>query len=115
VVAVPSNLDRDDASELSMLAERPLLTLPPPRNPAFYDALIMALQIAGLSVALLEVDAPSVARLRTPGVPFRRLGGITLVGCNIGAVVRNAECDPSLSVLISGLAGPQRQRSMIAA
>jgi hypothetical protein len=102
VVAVPSNLDRDDASELSMLAERPLLTLPRRRNPAFYDALIMALQIAGLSGALLEIDAASVepllmevacgtgcalvqesviARLRTPGVSFRRLGRTTPVGC----------------------------------
>ena len=87
----------------------------------------MALQIAGLSVALLEIDAASVeplvmevacgtgcalvpesviARLRIPGVPFRRLCGTTSVGCKIGAVVRKAQWDPSLSALISGLAGP---------
>ena len=85
-----------------------------------------ALQIAGLSVELLEIDAASVeplpvevacgagcalvpesviARLRTPGVSFRRLGGITPVGCNIGAVVRNAEWEPSLSALITGWRG----------
>jgi hypothetical protein len=96
----------------------------------------MALQIAGLSVALLDIDAASVepllmavacgtgcalvpesvtARLRVPGVSFRRLGGTTSVGCQIGAVVRNAEWDLSLSALISGLAGPQRERSLIAA
>jgi hypothetical protein len=34
---------------------------------------------------------------------------------HIGAVVRNVEWDPSLSALISGLAAPQRERSMIAA
>jgi hypothetical protein len=98
--------------------------------------LIMALQIAGLSVALLEIDTASVeplliegacgtgcalvpesviARLRIPGVSFRRLGGTTPVGCKIGAVLRKAEWDPSLSALIGGLAGPHRERSMIAA
>ena len=56
-----------------------------------------------------------IARLRIPGVSFRRLGGTTPVGCKIGAVIRKPEWDPSLSALISGLAGRQHERNMIAA
>jgi DNA-binding transcriptional LysR family regulator len=60
VAAVSSNLDREDASPLELLAQRTMLTLPRRQNPAFYDALIAALRSVGLPGALTEIEAVSV-------------------------------------------------------
>ncbi len=108
IAAVASNLDRDDASPLELLAQRTLLTLPRRHNPAFYDALIAALQTAGIPGSLVESDVTSaeallmevacdagcalvpesvMLRLNTPGVTFRRL--LTEVLCRLPDGSRN--------------------------
>ncbi|MDA0164372.1 LysR substrate-binding domain-containing protein [Solirubrobacter ginsenosidimutans] len=133
VAAVPSNLDRDDASPLELLAQHTLLTLPRRRNPAFYDALIAALRSAGLPGSLVEVEAASIEpllmevacgagcalvpesvmlRWRAPGVTFRRVAGDTAVGCDMAAVTPDAARTPALSAFIAGLV---RERALVAA
>ena len=136
VAAVPSNLDRDDASPLELLAQRTLLTLPRRRNPAFYDALITGLQSAGLPGSLVEVEAVSAEsllmevacgagcalvpesvtlRTRTPGVTFRRLTDEPAVGCAMAAVVSDSQSDPRLTAFVGMLAQPSRERRLVAA
>jgi DNA-binding transcriptional LysR family regulator len=136
IAAVASNLDRDDASPLELLAQRTLLTLPRRRNPAFYDALIAALQSAGLPGSLVEVEATSAERLlmevvsgagcalvpesvmsrfRIPGVTFRRLAGDTAVGCEMAAVAPDVHRSPALSAFVARLLQPCRERSLAAA
>jgi DNA-binding transcriptional LysR family regulator len=136
VAAVSSELDRDDASPLELLARSTLLTLPRRRNPAFYDALIAALQSAGLPGSLVEVEATSVepllmevacgagcalvpesvmSRLRTPGVTFRRLAHETAVGCRMAAVVCDAGWAPHLAAFVAGLVAPRSTRPLMAA
>jgi DNA-binding transcriptional LysR family regulator len=132
VAAVPFDLDRDHLSPLELLGRRPLLTLPRRRNPAFYDALIAALQSAGLPGSLVEVQATSVeplllevacgagcalvpesviGRLRTPGVTFRRLADETAVGCRMAAVASDVEWAPHLAAFLAGLVVPLSQRT----
>lgn len=136
VAAVPSNLDRDDASPLDLLAQQTLLTLPRRRNPAFYDALIAGLRAEGLPASLVEVDATSaepllmevasgagyalvpesvMLRLRVPGVSFRRIAGETEIGCTMAVVARDTEWQPQLSALIALLVRPRRERTLVAA
>jgi DNA-binding transcriptional LysR family regulator len=136
IAAVPSNLDRDDASPLELLARRTLLTLPRRRNPAFHDALIAALHSAGLPGSLVEVEATSVEpllieaacgagcalvpesvmrRWRTPGVTFRRLAGDAVAGCAMAAVTPDAYRTPALSAFVTGLVSAHPDRSLVAA
>jgi DNA-binding transcriptional LysR family regulator len=136
VAAVPSNLNRDDATPIELLAQRTLLTLPRRRNPPFYDALIAALQTAGLPGSLVEVDAESVEqllmevacgtgcaivpesvmhRMRTPGVAFRRIVSDTPIGCTMAAVARDDPWHPRLSAFVAGLAHPHTERTLRAA
>jgi DNA-binding transcriptional LysR family regulator len=136
VAAVAFDLDRDDVSPLELLAGRPLLTLPRRRNPAFYDALIAALQSAGLPGSLVEVEATSVepllmevacdtgcalvpesvtSRVRIPGVTFRRLADAAAVGCRMAVVTRDADWDLHLEAFVAGLVEPRRARPLMAA
>lgn len=135
VAAVQSNLDRDAATSLELLAQRPLLTLARRRNPAFYDALIAGLHATGLPGSLIELDATSLEpllmevaagagcalvpesgmlRLRMPGVTFRRLTGETPVGCRIAAVAPDMGWDVILSTFVAGLIPPRRERKLVA-
>jgi DNA-binding transcriptional LysR family regulator len=136
IAAVPSNLDRDDVSPLELLAERPLLTLPRHRNPAFYDGLIAGMRAAGLPGTLVEVDGPSVEqllievasgvccalvpesvmlRLRTAGVAFRRIAGDAAIGCWMAAVTADTNWNPQLAAFVAGLGVPQVQPRLVAA
>jgi DNA-binding transcriptional LysR family regulator len=136
VAAVSFDLDRDDASPIELLARSTLLTLPRRHNPAFYDALIAALQSAGLPGSLVEVEATSVeqllmevacgggcalvpesvmSRLRTPGVTFRRLAHETAVGCRMAAVVCDAGWAPHLAAFVAGLVEPRSTRPLMVA
>jgi DNA-binding transcriptional LysR family regulator len=136
VAAVPFDLNRDDASPLELLGQRALLTLARRRNPAFYDALIAALQSAGLPGSLVDVEATSVEplllevacgagcalvpesvmhRLRTPGVTFRGLADETAVGCRMAAVASDADWDPRLAAFVAGLVATRGQRPLMAA
>jgi DNA-binding transcriptional LysR family regulator len=136
VAAVPFGLDRGDAAPLELLGRRTLLTLPRRRNPAFYDALIAALQSAGLPGSLVEVEATSVEplllevacgagcalvpesvthRLRTPGVSFRGLADEPAVGCRMAAVASDLDWDPHLAAFVAGLVAPLSQRPLVAA
>jgi DNA-binding transcriptional LysR family regulator len=135
IAAVPSNLDRDDESPLDLLAQRPLLTLPRRRNPAFYDGLITGLRSAGLPGPLVEVDAASVEpllmevasgvccalvpesvmlRLNTAGVSFRRIAD-TSIGCRMAAVTRGTNWDMPLAAFVGRLAQTQLQPRLRAA
>ncbi len=136
IAAVASNLDRDDASPLELLAQRTLLTLPRRHNPAFYDALIAALQTAGIPGSLVESDVTSaeallmevacdagcalvpesvMLRLNTPGVTFRRLLTEVPVGCRMAAVTSEAVLDPKLGAFVNTLCQPCRERDLAAA
>jgi DNA-binding transcriptional LysR family regulator len=136
VAAVPSNLDRDQATPLELIAAHKLLTLPRRRNPAFYDSLVAALLAAGISRSLVESGAVSLesllievaggagcaivpestmTRLRTPGVTFRRISDAPSAGCRIAAVTSSAAWTPHVAALIMQLSSGVPERSLIAA
>lgn len=125
VAAVQSNLDRDDAAPLELLAQSTLLTLPRRCNPAFYDSLITSLHSAEIPATLLEVDATSaeqllmevacgsgcaalvpesvMRRIRVPGVSFRRIDAANAVGCRLAALSAETVWDPALTALTAAL------------